>query len=115
MDMVAVVASYGITLFSTIVCIGLLAVEVYPCVRRGERWLTWFHGEFAAVIVLTAALAWVVRGIMDDPLVAQLFFGIVALWLVAMVWWLYDTLRHEKTANSTKIMIITEIEWWRNL
>jgi hypothetical protein len=116
MDIVAVAASYGITLFSTAVCIGIFIAEIYPCIRRGEPTLTRFNGEFATIIVLTVALAWIVRGIMDDPLVAQLFFGVVALWLAAMIWWLYDTLRQEKpTKSSTKIMIITEIEWWRKL
>lgn len=115
MDLVAIIASYAITVFSTCVCAGLLAAEMYPRIRRGERWLTRFNGEFATVVVLTVALAWIVRGITGDPLIAQLFFGVVALWLAAMIWWLYDTLRHEKPTKSSTIMIITEIEWWRKL
>ncbi|WP_220210157.1 hypothetical protein [Reticulibacter mediterranei] len=107
MDIVAIAASYAITVFSTLVCLGFLAAEVYLHIRKGER-LTWYTGEFAAVIVLTVALAWIVRSIMDDPLVAQLFFGIVALWLASMIWWLYDTAK-----RSSYILIISELE--RNL
>lgn len=105
MDIVAIAASYAITLFSTLVCIGFLVAEVSLRIRKGERWLTWYTGEFAAVIVLTVALAWIVRGIMDDPLVAQVFFGTVALWLMSMVWWIYDT-----TKSSSYVLIITELE-----
>jgi hypothetical protein len=105
---IAVIASYALAVFSSIVPIGLLVLEVDQRIRRGEAVLIPFVYEFAIVVTLTVFLVWIVRGIMDDPGLMLLFFGIFNLWLISMAWWIYDTLKH-----SSSVFVITELE--RNL
>jgi hypothetical protein len=96
--------SYILAAFGTAIPIGLLAYEITQQIQERESVISPFTVEFAAVVALTVMLEWVLRSILDAPSLMLLFWGVFAMWLASMVWWIYDTLR-----RSAVTLIITEI------
>jgi len=104
MNSIVFLWSYMLAAFGTAVPIGLLAYEIVCQVSEGEPVISPFTVEFAAVVALTVLLEWVLRSVMDAPVLLLLFWGVFATWLASMVWWLYDTLR-----RSREVLIITKL------